>query len=142
MTPGLRRAAALLGALLAAAAAPGGEGARKAATDLKGSWSLVKLDANGQSVPEEQTRDVTVEITATDLRFNNGPKFAVKLDPTTTPPLIDVTTEQKDVFEGIFQLKGDTLTICVGPPGPVRERPTEFSGGTGRILLVLQRKKP
>jgi uncharacterized protein (TIGR03067 family) len=133
---------AALGVVLSATPAPGGEGGPKADSPIAGKWTLVKADVNGQALAEEQIRHVTVEITATDLRFNAGPKFAVKLDPSTAPPLIDVTTVEKDVFEGIYQRKGDSLTICVGLPGPVKERPTEFSGGSGRILLVLQRKKP
>ena len=43
---------------------------------------------------------------------------------------------------GLFSLRGDDLTYCIGKPETAR--PTEFSTnyGDGRTLVVLRRKEP
>ena len=73
-------------------------------------------------------------------------KLALKLDPTTTPKCVDMTVAggiQKDVvMEGIYELKGDELRLCIKVLGN-KERPGEFTSpdGASIVLLKLKRQK-
>lgn len=70
------------------------------------------------------------------------PDEAVTLEPGRRPKGITLTRDNeggREVFPGIYELRGDTLTIGVGGP----ERPREFSGKPGaRELWVLKRYDP
>jgi uncharacterized protein (TIGR03067 family) len=44
---------------------------------------------------------------------------------------------RKEVWQGIYQLDGDTLKWCVRRKG----RPTEFQTGDGAFLMILKRQK-
>ena len=72
-------------------------------------------------------------------------RFSFKLDPSAMPQLFDLTVAagvQKDaVMEGIYELKGDQLRICLKVLG--QERPAEFTSpeGASVALLVLKREK-
>ena len=72
-------------------------------------------------------------------------KLALKLDAGTTPKCVDLTVAdgvQKDaVLEGVYELKGDELRLCVRVFG--KDRPTEFKSpeGSSIALLTLKRQK-
>lgn len=73
-------------------------------------------------------------------------KVYFKLDPSTIPPCIDINVAegvQKDAdMEGIYELKGDELKICVKVVG--KARPAKFASPEGEniALIVLKRVKP
>jgi uncharacterized protein (TIGR03067 family) len=70
-------------------------------------------------------------------------KSTFKLDPTKTPKQITLTrTEDNQTFveEGIYELKDDTLVICVGDSDP-NNRPKELKFGKGRTFIILERNK-
>lgn len=73
-------------------------------------------------------------------------------DPDKTPREINFSRQdglRYSYYPGIYELKGDTLTLCVdltpSPDGPpVRKRPTKFGAVTGSSYtqLILKRAKP
>ncbi len=54
-------------------------------------------------------------------------------------PMPKVAKTRQENVKGIYALDGDTLKICLAEPK--KDRPTEFSGQKGLILLVLKRAK-
>lgn len=72
-------------------------------------------------------------------------KFTYKLDPSTTPKIMDVTItageEKGTTFEGIYELDKDKLKICLRILG--KERPSEFAtkANSNLVLLTLERAK-
>jgi uncharacterized protein (TIGR03067 family) len=123
---------------------------------LQGSWRVVAIHTDGMAEDFERKEEIV------SLRFNgdamelvvttrgNGEaqveRFPMTLDPSTMAPLIDLALEKDRLSEGIYQIKGDELRLCVNPVdmGTVKERPVELVSkeGTGYILVIARREKP
>lgn len=76
-----------------------------------------------------------------------GKTLASKLkpDPAAKPTAIDlapcpVPSQLKGTCEGIYELKGDTLTICYGPPGQPRPKSFEAPAAGVVYLFALRRE--
>ncbi len=140
-----------LGAGLLFAAQLPAQDAKTEQKRIQGEWELVSLERDGTKASEKVVKSFRRKI--------DGNKYTVtiqkggdtqtvtgtfRLDPTKKPKAIDVRTmvngEEKMVL-GIYELKGDTQRICMGPvDGP---RPTEFStdDSSGRTMMVWRRVK-
>src|SRR5262249_24170983 len=142
----------LVAVLLVAADTPPGDAGKKELEKLQGTWTTATIDYNGK--PHEQLArqlrfvfkgDVATVEGSDEVRKEYA-KLTFKLDPSTTPKLLDMTVAagvQKDaVLEGIYELKEDELKICARVFG--QGRPTEFASpeGASIVLLVLKRDKP
>jgi len=72
-----------------------------------------------------------------------GSKATFKVDTTKTPHTIDMFpqdgSEKGKVSLGIYEVKGDELRLCHAGPG--LDRPTEFSSGERRTVMVFKRVK-
>ena len=55
--------------------------------------------------------------------------------------VVDGQESERGTWKGIYDLKGDRLTLCLAPPN--EDRPTEFvtKEGEKTILLKLKREK-
>jgi uncharacterized protein (TIGR03067 family) len=69
----------------------------------------------------------------------------VAVDPTKSPKTIDInfvrgTEARIGMFQGIYELDGDTLKVCLGTE---KGRPTEMASAEGskNLLIVFKRKK-
>jgi RNA polymerase sigma factor (sigma-70 family) len=116
---------------------------------IQGNWEVVSLERDGGSRrEEEQLKSAVWGFDKGKLAWNleGGDKIEAdyKLDPTKSPKTIDLIIggDPKRHLEGIYQLKGDELSICI-PVGVDRPRPTELTGEKGSkcCLVVLKRKK-
>lgn len=99
---------------------------------LRGKWSLnddVQIAIYG---------DESFEISIAGNRLNG----ARTVDPSKKPKEITLTPDStKKRFSastlfGIYELKGDTLTLCIG-----EKRPTQFKAKEGVTLWELKREK-
>ncbi|HEV3163008.1 MAG TPA: DUF5004 domain-containing protein [Isosphaeraceae bacterium] len=129
--------------LFAAGEDPKTDDAKKDQEKLQGTWTMSKLERDGEDLLQQAG---AVEVVFKDDTYKNdfvAAKF--KLDPSKTPKAIDVTyTEGNAVgqtFKGIYKLDGDTLTICRANDEKA-DRPTEFTSpaGSGKMLFVLKKK--
>jgi uncharacterized protein (TIGR03067 family) len=117
---------------------------------FKGTWRLSSREVDGKKSSKEWIKDV---IASSDglgkFSVRRGDKViaeaTVKVDPTNKPKTIDLTftageNKGKTVL-GIYEIEGHTFRVCVARPGD--ERPAAFSAkaGSGRTLVVYQRKK-
>ncbi|MBI3407783.1 MAG: TIGR03067 domain-containing protein [Planctomycetes bacterium] len=141
----------LLACLLTGASLAGGSDVvKKDLKALQGAWAVEALEFNGKDLAGKHKltfifKDDVATIEGDDAVQKEYAKIGFKLDPSTNPKCLDITVAggvQKDAkIEGIYELKGDELRLCVLVFG--NERPTEFKspGGSSIALLTLKRKK-
>jgi uncharacterized protein (TIGR03067 family) len=116
----------------------------KAPAELQGTWKLVGVEADGEMLefPPNLPRWV---IKGTKVRYGGGPLADLTVDPKANPKVIDLEwAAPKRTYEGIYQVEGDTLKLCVNAQSDgVKERPGDFTteGKAGRRLLVFERVK-
>jgi uncharacterized protein (TIGR03067 family) len=142
--------APLLAALFSAA---GVAGVRADEPDLKGDLAKLQGQWTATFGPQHIVVVVTIKGTAATMSFTRPDgqaresKGEIKIDekarPNKTLDWVNFTTrsgEPAPPILGIYNLSGDSVTICNGGPG--NERPTEFKAGEGGQpqLFVLTRK--
>ncbi|MBN9521214.1 TIGR03067 domain-containing protein [bacterium] len=77
----------------------------------------------------------------------NTDKGTFVLDPTKTPKRIDIRSAdgpfKGKTLPGIYELKSDTLVLCLEGDGKADKRPTKFEapGTTRNMLLTYRREK-
>ncbi len=128
---------------------------------LKGTWNIDSQDFGDKSLPKELMKGYKFvfagnkltwegaigmmsrmgKITARDGAF----PCEIKIDPGKEPKQIDITLHDKQrewTILGIYEIKGDTLTVCFFNSQTGR-RPADFStkGGQGIGYIVLTRAK-
>jgi len=122
------------------------------ATDLTGEWVVESSVANGRPRPtgkEPQRYVFAADGTWTIYRgerklYGNR---AYRTDPAADPPAITLKYEAdlQDGTEapGIYQVDGDTLTLCYSRSG-VPSRPAAFASPAGSRLnlVILKRARP
>ncbi|GAB5440606.1 MAG: hypothetical protein Fues2KO_09550 [Fuerstiella sp.] len=125
---------------------PGGE-VRKEQTaadykNVQGTWRVILAEDSGRTGPQDTLRDIRVVITRNAFNMEVAGRTnesTYKLDPTTTPRSIDLTSEGRTT-PGIYDLQGDTLRICMSED--TDQRPTAFDSQPNSIndvVLTLKR---
>jgi uncharacterized protein (TIGR03067 family) len=116
----------------------------------EGTWRVVSLIVDGNEVPEDDAKKITV-VNGADgswsiqLDGNEVSKGTSTIDPTKKPKTIDLANvEGADAGKtalGIYEIDKDSRKVCYAKPDA--ERPTEFSSktGSGLILVTLKREK-
>ena len=117
---------------------------KKELLPLQGTWKLASLEVDGT------TRDFSGRvphwvIRGDRLRYGGQELATLRLDPSTTPRSIDLGfLAPKRVCEGVYEVAGDTLKICVNrQTDGVKERPLGFAtrDRPNLRLLVFKRQK-
>jgi uncharacterized protein (TIGR03067 family) len=118
--------------------------------DLKsfqGTWKIVSMKLHGEEKVQGKVEDATAAISGNELTFtvgqDNVPKTVFKLDATKEPATIDLGLAKEKGFpnKGIYELKGDRLTLCWGGGGQPRPSKLTSTEAGGERLLVLARIK-
>jgi uncharacterized protein (TIGR03067 family) len=119
---------------------------------LKGTWTAKTLEYNGENMLGGNIKELkvvvegdTLTVKGEDEEVKKYGKAKLKLDPTTTPKVIDVTISSGDekgtTFEGIYEVSKDQWKLCLKPFG--KERPAKFESkaDSGDVLIVFEREK-
>lgn len=120
-------------------------------TGLEGGWTLVSIEHRGEKMtpsadlPAAERR---FQATTDKLVSSKGGKeetITYKLDTSKTPNEIDLTQTKgngkTETLYGIFNLEGDTLTICAVPSNDPAKRPKEFTTTDDNGAMIMTLKK-
>ena len=109
---------------------------------LIGTWKATGGEEYGKAMTEEEIGEFGVTIDESHWTYLNEGKKGLQhmycIDPKAKTKTLDLRTIDARAlfsFEGIYDLEGDTLKICIGG----KKRPTEFKttedGKTGYIYI-------
>ena len=115
---------------------------------LQGVWNAVQLERDGAAMPLTEKVGLHLVFVKDDkvmthvLRAPTGDGYVtatVRLDATTNPKTIEVLHGNGRLWEGIYLLEDDTMTVCVVPVG--HQRPTSFTttANSPPMLVVFKR---
>lgn len=126
-------------------------GEDKAAADRKaltGAWDAVGGEAMGRAVakadlPLRWTFAADGTATLVNRTTKDESPFTLTFDPAQSPKTIDLAyTGSQEGLKGakqygVYKVEGDTLTLCLSPPGSAAaDRPTGFETKGTRAMLV------
>lgn len=120
--------------------APAGGTAKSDKDGLQGSWTCETAKKGGDEAPKELIESLKLTIKGDKLTLHVGGEAkegSYKLDESKKPKHIDLNVDDKTI-EGIYELKGNTLTITATHE-PGKARPADFKGTGEEIHIVFKR---
>ncbi len=110
---------------------------------LKGTWTVVAMERDGQKAPEDAVKDTTLTFDGDKATFKqrgDTKTGTFKLDAAQKPPHLDITPDDggKKTMKMIYQLDGDTLKIY-GAKNDEGERPKSYDAAA--MIITLKREK-
>jgi len=122
------------------------EAPKKAQPSIVGMWETKTWTVYGTVVPNdpmlfEFTADGQLNLTVLNRARTN--QYMYRLNATKVPAEIDqlrIGNETKP-YKGIYQIDGDTLTLCYEDGGPDLKRPTKFESAKGSTTQLWTLKR-
>ncbi len=117
---------------------------------LQGSWVATAAETDGAPSPGVVGHRLTLSGDRFEIRSKDGKTLyagTVRTDPDATPATIDFAHGEGALrgktWEGIYALKGDTLTVCDNAADMGKGRPAAFEtrSGSGYVLVTFVRAK-
>ena len=112
---------------------------------LEGTYQAVSVSRDGKDAPADLVDAMKAKIAADELTVTVKDKSfpaKIKLDPKAKPAAIDIAPsdgpDKGHTFPGIYKVEDGQLVIAFTEKG---DRPTEFKGGDGVLLLRLKKEK-
>lgn len=121
------------------AAAPVPKDFKKETPKLDGAWECTSVESGGRVIPRQNMTwrfaddAVTITYGGGDAGVQPMP---ISTDPKASPMAFSFTEGARQL--GIYEIKGDTLVICLGSSG---QRPTDIAGGPNVAKYTLTRVK-
>ncbi len=120
---------------------------KKESTDdqkkVQGKWEMLEGEQNGEKFPEDFVKGFKLSFDGekydAKLADGSGEDGTFKLDPKENPRSMTFTTGANDVRKAIYKWDGENLKLCVSDRGG--EKPKEFAGKEGNLLIVLKKAK-
>ncbi|HKI31111.1 MAG TPA: TIGR03067 domain-containing protein [Gemmataceae bacterium] len=117
---------------------------------LQGTWIASSIEYNGEKVLGDKELKVVIEgdkltVKSEDTEASKYGTATLKIDPSTTPKIMDVSIikgdEKGTTFEAIYDVDKDEWKLCLKPTG--KERPAKFESkaDSGDVLIVFKREK-
>jgi uncharacterized protein (TIGR03067 family) len=140
----------LIGCMLAFAgvlARAADDDAKKDLKALQGTWKVVAAEQDGDSLDRIVGGKLVIKENNFAIKTAGGTEMKgdLILDPAKTPKHINFAHQDgllKDkTWQGIYELKGDTLKICYAEADSEKERPSEFKTLKNSRLLFVELKR-
>jgi uncharacterized protein (TIGR03067 family) len=121
---------------------------KKELDPFQGTWLIEELEYNGADFKNKVKISFVIKGDVMSIEGDGAvkkdyAKMTFKLDSSTTPKCLDLKVTdggQLDVtMEGIYELKGDELRLCLKVFG--QDRPTEFKSAEGSSIALLKLKR-
>jgi uncharacterized protein (TIGR03067 family) len=136
-------AVAVLAAVFCAAADKPGQDLRQ----FQGTWSVESIIRDGVAVPDDQTQRLVLVVKDNERMVKDGDEVKSKatftVNVATSPKEMDITVSDGPLagktLRGIYELKDDTLTICLTLEGAGRPGDLTAKEGSGRLLQVYKK---
>ncbi len=114
---------------------------------IEGKWECQSAVVNGKPLPESTTQLLRLTLEGGRYRTQKGSEVlfdsTYRVDPSREPKEISMVGTEGELrgkeAQGIYQLKGDTLTICYTMPGKPRPATFESQVGAEAYLIVWRR---
>jgi uncharacterized protein (TIGR03067 family) len=119
--------------------------------DLQGDWAAVSAQQEGKPAANLVGHVLTFTGKSFRIQAKDGKLLyagTAIVQPNATPAAIDFEITEGALkgksWKGIFEVKGNSLTICDNAPDPGKSRPAAFEtkSGSGYVLVTFQRIKP
>jgi uncharacterized protein (TIGR03067 family) len=136
---------AVLGLILCGAGRADEATAAKEAKMLEGTWQLVEGEIGGHKFPPQVAKGIKLTLSPGKyvVMAESNDEGTVKYFPDASPKAMEITgtagPNKGKTFPAIYELKGDTLTVCYDLSG--KARPTEFKSKTGTQLFLATYKR-
>lgn len=119
--------------------------AKTDAERLQGSWKVISLEMDGQSLPEAMLADSRIEVEGDRFRsMNMGAVYegTMTLDPAARPKTFDLVftngPEKGNTNRGIYEIEGGQWKLCLETRGDARPKTFATRPASGHALQVLQ----
>jgi uncharacterized protein (TIGR03067 family) len=113
-------------------------------TKFQGSWKHLSIDLNGRQAAQAVASEFVYHFEGNNYTNTRSGRVlsqgTFSLDPTKSPPSIDLSESTGVRIYGIYRFDGDKLTLCLHE----KQRPTDFESRAGQVrsLVILKRMKP
>jgi uncharacterized protein (TIGR03067 family) len=139
----------LVAAIVAVAVCGAGRADDKAADKegkmLEGTWQLVEGEVGGRKFPPQVAQGIKLTLSPGKyvVMAESKDEGTVKYFPDASPKGMEITgtagPNKGKTFPAIYELKGDTLTVCYDLSG--KARPTEFKSKPNTLLFLATYKR-
>jgi uncharacterized protein (TIGR03067 family) len=142
----MRIAATLIGILILGTLSPADD-KQPAGNEPKmdGTWQLVEGEIAGNKFPPAVAKGIKLTLSPGKyvVQAESKDEGTVKYFPDASPKALEITgtdgPNKGKTFPAIYELKGDTLTVCYDLSG--KARPTEFKSKAGTQLFLAKYTK-
>ncbi|HYG77048.1 MAG TPA: TIGR03067 domain-containing protein [Planctomycetota bacterium] len=117
------------------------------AADVNGTWTMVTSEMNGQKVPDEEMKKLSLVLTLKEGKYTttsagkqtDSGEYTLNAAAGTFEIRPGEGPRKGTVMKAIYKLEGDTLTVCYDVAG--KEFPKEFKTQVddGRLVAVYKR---
>jgi uncharacterized protein (TIGR03067 family) len=107
---------------------------------IQGTWQMMSSAQDGKPAPERLIKTSKLTFSRdrlTTILGDERHELTFRLYPDQSPKQIDIGLGEGKAFKGIYELKGDTLTVAHGKVN--RPRPGDFTSKEGIVLGTFRR---
>lgn len=110
---------------------------------IQGEWVGASGLWKGQPVPQQWVSGLSLKIKGQKYevsRNDGGDSGTLKLKPGTPAGQMDITSDAKGLIEGLYELKGDRLTVSYATDGSPRPTSLKSTPDSTAIVITYRRK--
>ncbi len=113
---------------------------------MQGTWMIAKEIVAGRELTAKEIKENMPTLTvkcgtySVSIKGSEIDKGTMKLSSGKSPKEIDTTSSSGTKLKGIYQIKGDEMTVVFASPGQPRPKAVKYEKGSSQIWIVYRRK--